>query len=721
MAPDDAEPAGAMGYPHDPMRTSIQGRSRHGRARLVTPRAALLVGTLIAATPAPRVPPPVPPLVFAARRPASGGAIPGFGPDSRALATGGRLMVLRPGASPRELLRPGRFFDVSHPSVSWDGQRVAFAATVAPDSAWRLWLVRADGESLHAVTHTPSGLEPGGGESRVDDLDPCWLPDDRIVFASTRYPQRAESGGGPVTNLFVTDAGGDGPRRITTERNGAEKPSIDPRDGRVVYARWWHARYLAADVPGGVTLDRAVALPADTIDLWQAVSVLPDGDALRLAGGQPRHREAQEAYAPVVLADGTLVAVAAERPALRSDPGATAIVAFADGFGARRKIAGAFASPGARAVAPAALPDGRIVLSESLGGARAGDPSADRESFRLVVCDPDGSHRVPLPSPSGCLALDATALVARPRPPRAPAALAERPRGRSPRTLAELLGDPHTFRFDCMNVFTQGGPDDALPDAPPLTPGARLRFFAALARPDAEGGDTLVMFREAPLTAYGAVHVEEVPADVPLFEQLVDSLGHPLRAGSGPAHTASFNYARSGSGTRCVGCHAGHSVLAVPRNGTSAAFVNAAPSARVTASDSLPGSHGPRAAADRRVRGPATEIGWVTGGVPGPWLRLEWRMPIEVREVVLYDFIGEATAPAGARLLSCHLDLLLGGRLVKRLDVHGPLSGGVRRVTLEPERVDALVVRDLRCTGGTMAHSPTGLAEIEVFARLSTP
>lgn len=681
--------------------------SRHpAPCRVRAPIGLILAAALTVRVPADAAVSGVPPLVFAARRAATGGTIPGVGPAGRAQAAGGRLMLLRPGAPARELLPGDRFFDVAHPSVSWDGRHIVFAATVHPDSAWRLWLADADGGAAHPLTLTPG---PG---PRVDDLDPCWLADGRVVFASTRYPQHDEAGGGPVTNLFVVAADGSGLRRITTERNGAEKPALDPRDGRVVYARWWHARYLAADAEGGLTLDRAHALPVDRIDLWQPISVLPDGDAPRLAGGHPRRREAQQGYSPVVLGDGTLVAVSAEHAPLAPAPGRLSVVAYAGGFGPRRVLAGAERDAGEDALAPSVLPDGRVLYSATVPGTH---------DLGLWVIDRDGRGRLPVLHLPGWLALDAAPLVARRAPPAPGAALTQAPRSTPPRTLGELLADPRTFRFDCMNVFTPGAVDDSLPDPPPLTPGARIRFFAALARPASEGGDTLVMFRDSPLTAYGAAHVEDVPADVPVFEQVVDAAGRPLRGSQGPAHTASFNFARAGSGTRCVGCHAGHSTLAVPRNGTSAAFVNAAPSARVSASDSLPGTVGPRAAVDRRTHGPAGEVGWSSAAADSAWLRLDWRMPIEVREIVLYDLPRDAAARTDARLQDCRLELLLGGRVVRRLDMHASGPAGPHRVGCEPTRIDALVVRGLRGRGRVLGVPRVALAEIEAFARMAAP
>src|SRR5262249_10450286 len=174
--------------------------------------------------------------------------------------------------------------------------------------------------------------------------------------------------------------------------------------------------------------------------------------------------------------------------------------------------------------------------------------------------------------------LDACVLAPRKVPPIASLARTE-PLDSLPISNAARLTDKnHTFRFDCLNVFATGGLDGVFPDAPPLQQGVKIRFFATLARPEAQGGDTAVLVREPPVSPTGGVHEEDMPADVPMFEQLVDAHGKLLRSARGPAHVAGLNFAPFGSGTQCVGCHVGHSALPAPITYTDAQWVNASPS-----------------------------------------------------------------------------------------------------------------------------------------------
>ncbi|MBI5711510.1 MAG: hypothetical protein HZC42_14590 [Candidatus Eisenbacteria bacterium] len=659
---------------------------------------------------------PLPRLVFVARAPLPGvpDVIPGLGPRGRAAGAGGRLMVREPGGRVHELLPAGALFDVSDPAVSWDGARIALAGRAAPDSAWRIWVVGAGGRGLHAVTQGDRTLDlaplgPGAERlARYDDLDPCWLPDGRLCFASTRFPQLAQDGV-PATNLFVVRADGTALARVTAERNGAEEPAVDPASGRIVYARHWLNRWRARDGGDGLTTGFADAVPADTVDLWHAVSVLPDGDGLRLAGGDPRSRAGQMAYQPLLLRDGTLVGVGAERPSLLPASGRTCLMSFRGGLGAARRLTGAGATAGSSACAPAALPDGRIVFSLRPAG-------APRFGLWAMRADGSGLARL-LELPDGD-ALDAAVITPRPRPPVLPVGHPER-LPELPFTRAEQLRDAvHTFRFDCLNVFANAPVDAPFPDAVPLQGEVRIRFYATLARPGAAGGDTAVLVREAPVTPAGGVHVEDLPADTPLFEQLVDAQGRVLRSASGPAHVPGLNFARFGTGTKCVGCHAGHSAIEVPASAFLGEWTNVSPSARVTASSTLPGTAGPQAAVDRRAAGDPARVAWVADSSEGQWLRLAWRAPIEVRALVLHAVPARGPRAGNLRIAATELAFSRAGREVLRFTLKRRDAPGGTRVDLHPMTVDAIEIRPLHVRGEVLHRRVAAIAEVETVARL---
>ena len=542
----------------------------------------------------------LPAIVFVSRSASDTREIPGLGPHGRALAPGGRLMIRDSSGAVRELIPPGRLFDVSDPAISWDARAVAFAGKAAPESAWRIYLADLDGSQLHALTHTdpPPDLSWAGAAAETalagaDDFDPCWIGARRLAFVSTRWPLISEYGGVRTTNLYVLDVEGGAPRRLTAERNGAEEPAYDPATGRILFSRWWFNRYRASDLEvSGLTTLAERAVPSDSVNLWQLVSFDPALHDTRLAAGDARIRAAAMGDQPAILPDGRIVAVFARHLGLSPTAGAVGLEVF--GAKMRREAAGARTASGGvpftitaprrligpagsaaaadpyheasglaapQACSPAALPDGRVVF--------AYDPGA-RGDFGLYVIQTDGSGLRPLVDLPGTLELDPAPVVRRAWHERAfdleRAALnAPQPPHQTPATPG--AGEP-SFRFHCLNLFANAPAGAPIPRAPRPAANLTVRFFVALSRPQATGADTVVMLRTAAVSPRGEIDVADLPVDVPMFEQVVDARGQVLMSAHGPAHVAGFNASTPGE-RRCVGCHVGHSVIPVP-GGTAA-------------------------------------------------------------------------------------------------------------------------------------------------------
>ncbi len=76
-----------------------------------------------------------------------------------------------------------------------------------------------------------------GSDRGFDDMDPCYLPSGKIVFASTRSQRNTFCGGSSVTTLYVMDADGKNLHRISAGPINETAPAILD-DGRIVYTRW---------------------------------------------------------------------------------------------------------------------------------------------------------------------------------------------------------------------------------------------------------------------------------------------------------------------------------------------------------------------------------------------------------------------------------------------------------------------------------------------------
>ena len=78
-----------------------------------------------------------------------------------------------------------------------------------------------------------------GDEPDVDNYDPCYLPDGRIIFASTRcfHGVPCVGGGNTVANLCLMNADGTGIRQLCFDQDHNWCPTV-LNNGRVLYTRW---------------------------------------------------------------------------------------------------------------------------------------------------------------------------------------------------------------------------------------------------------------------------------------------------------------------------------------------------------------------------------------------------------------------------------------------------------------------------------------------------
>jgi WD40-like Beta Propeller Repeat len=100
----------------------------------------------------------------------------------------------------------GADVDVRRPSVSWDGQRIAFSARTAGDAPLRVYVIAGGACAVEPLIDAPPRDDHGAAlptnAELVHNFDPSFSPDGRIVFASTR---------GNVTNVAAFDY--QGPQR----------------------------------------------------------------------------------------------------------------------------------------------------------------------------------------------------------------------------------------------------------------------------------------------------------------------------------------------------------------------------------------------------------------------------------------------------------------------------------------------------------------------------
>ncbi len=114
--------------------------------------------------------------------------------------------------------------------LNFDADKILFSMP-GSNNRWQIWEIQADGAGLRQVTP--------GEEPDVDNYDPCYLPDGRIIFASTRCFQGIPcvGGGNTVANLCRMDADGKNTRQLCFDQDHNWCPTV-LNNGRVMFSRW---------------------------------------------------------------------------------------------------------------------------------------------------------------------------------------------------------------------------------------------------------------------------------------------------------------------------------------------------------------------------------------------------------------------------------------------------------------------------------------------------
>lgn len=669
--------------------------------------------------------------------------------------------------------------DVNAPDVSFDGRRIVFAGLVGGSydtspltnpGAWRIYTINVDGTGLRQVTFSDRDnldLSQFRGIAdlfkKYDDTDPVWLPDGRIVLSSTRWPAFGQYGGVRASNLYVVNADGSSLHRITSERSGADRPLVDPLTGRIVYSRWWRNFRVAtnsmstiANPSGGyIQKDGLLSIihsqpPPNENEVggfknlerntWHLASINPDGTGLMQWGGKSSSyfngQISNHAYGGGFAPDGTLYANFFPMNNMTEAAGFGGIRRYKRGPNGYVSIIGVTdrndslyplvrSSPPSHgiyksdyAAEPEVLPDGRLLIS------LARDVSQD---YGLFIVNPDGSSLVPLYDNAGTTELRARVIRTRQAP-----VIADRitqtasllpPRDTGP---YDVDG---TFTYQALNIYFNAPVDTNILSAMPVGAASSIRFFIDHQRWQQSGSheslDWPILLQELPVGADGSITTNS-PANVPLFEQIrsarpgytVPLTGKnklPTELG-GAVHVAGMNFGRPGEVVKCVGCHAGHSMIPVP-SAEEAKWTNLAPGAALQFSSLdalLPNGNG---LTDRRVKMAYPEKlhkYWISRSGQDPntqWVQLTFPVPVTVRTVRLYN-IPAADSPIKVQAATVELYSDAGGTNLVGSNTSGALSESGTNVTFND--IPATVVRvEMNSVSGSAA----ALAEVEVIAR----
>ncbi|NWG07051.1 MAG: hypothetical protein HXY35_10260 [Chloroflexi bacterium] len=716
----------------------------------------------------------------------SGGSMPGVMPYSRFhVASPGKLIVREANGTLRVLVDGSNptaaslnLIDVNAPDVSYDATKIVFAGlvngsysrgTMSNPGAWRLYVINVDGTGLRQLTFSDRNinLSQFGGIassfSRYDDTDPAWLPDGRVVFSSTRYPSFGMYGASRTSNLYVVNADGTNLHRITSERNGADRPIVDPLTGRIVYSRWWRNLRVATNdmgtipdprFPGGYIMkDGLCAINHSGADCfepggkfnmernsWHLASINPDGTGLAQFAGRSNttfHGAlVNHAYGGSFAPDGSFYAnffpmtngteasgFGGIRHYDRGPNGYTHVI----GITTRDESVQQFVRTnpnsygvyvGNYAGEPEVLPDGSLVISWA---------QDTRQDYGLYTINADGSGLTLLYDNPGTTELRARAIRVRPVPPIIPDKVTTVASELPPLAQGPYNKDGN-FTFDALNVYFNAPVDVDILNALPVGSANTIRFYIDHQRTQQTGSiealDWPILLDEVLIDPDGSVTASS-PANVPLFEQIrtKPQSGYtvPLVGSNalsmelpGAAHVAGENFGRPGQVMRCVGCHAGHTMIPVPSNPADAQWTNLATGATVTVSSTGGGSS--KGINDRRVKLNVSGAGpryWVSqsGSPTTQWVQLTFPVPVTVRTVRLYN---PASSNSNIKVLDATVRLF--SDTAATVEVASKNSGALTD-TGTNVNFNEVLTRVVRIQFNSVNGNAAALGEVEVIAR----
>jgi formylglycine-generating enzyme required for sulfatase activity len=139
------------------------------------------------------------------------------------------LSPVRPEGELTCFYRPDGTKFVGDVELNFAADKLLFSSLGKHDR-WHVFEIGAEGRNLRQL----SPEEPD-----VDAYDPCYLPDGRILFASTACFAGVPcvGGGNTVANLYRMDADGRNIRQLCFDQDHNWCPTV-MNDGRVLYSRW---------------------------------------------------------------------------------------------------------------------------------------------------------------------------------------------------------------------------------------------------------------------------------------------------------------------------------------------------------------------------------------------------------------------------------------------------------------------------------------------------
>ncbi len=128
---------------------------------------------------------------------------------------------------------------IRDPEVSFDGEKIIFSYRKNIEDDYHIYEINADGSHLKQLTFAEG----------VSDIDPLYLPNNQIVFSSTREPKYCMCNRHIMANMYRMNP--DGSNIIQLGKSTLfEGHSALMNDGRIIYDRWEYVDRNFGDAQG---------------------------------------------------------------------------------------------------------------------------------------------------------------------------------------------------------------------------------------------------------------------------------------------------------------------------------------------------------------------------------------------------------------------------------------------------------------------------------------
>lgn len=236
-----------------------------------------------------------------------------FLPDNGVYVYNLRTRTERPVVRATEL--PGGKGFIGYISLAFDAKKLLFDFREHPGAGFRIWEVGVDGKGLRQVSLPPpdeaqkaARWYPGW---HTDDIHPCYLPDGKIIFSSTRCEHTILCGGSSALvapNLHRMNPDGSQVEQLTRSPVSEFCPVVLD-DGRVMYHRWEYvdkgarvAKTVWSMNPDGTRPQELFGLSDDATPVYMYPRPLP-GDSHRLVCVGTCHFPQGGCLGPILLVD----------------------------------------------------------------------------------------------------------------------------------------------------------------------------------------------------------------------------------------------------------------------------------------------------------------------------------------------------------------------------------------------------------------------------------